>query len=263
MEITRDQLLLAVVVGLVLSAGLLATAGATLNQSISLDPYFYAAYIHDYADTLERFGRTYYSTRIAFIFPARALVALLGTVGGYFTLRFLMLGAAAAAVFTIGLRFYGTRTAFLAVTWLCFTPWLPRSLLWTLYDGVGVVYLLIGMAFLVVPTRRWRYGHAAAGAFFALAVNCNLLLLAVGGLFIPGWLFINRRRGDRWLDHAVVLALCGFLSMYLVLALALYVEFPEQNFLSRVRYVSDRRQPLERRRAEMVRFSFAYIFCRP
>jgi hypothetical protein len=63
--------------------------------------------LHDYRGLLERFGRTYYSTRIAYIFPEKALASLLGTEGGYYALRFIALGSATAAVFAIGMRYYG------------------------------------------------------------------------------------------------------------------------------------------------------------
>ncbi len=139
---TRTRLLLAIGFGLCCSAGLLLTASRHLNQAGYLDPYVYAGYVHDYPALLARFGRTYFSTRIAYIYPERLLAHLLGLEGGYFALRFAALTAAVAAVFAVGLRFYGYAPAILAAVWLSFTPWLPRSLLWTYPDGLGIVYLL-------------------------------------------------------------------------------------------------------------------------
>ena len=225
--VCRSRLLLALVVGLCCSAGLVSTAGnALFNQAGSIDPFLYLGYIHDYQGLLARFGRTYYSTRIAFIYPEHVFAHFFGAEGGYLALRFIALASAAAAVFAIGMRFYGFAPALLAAVWLTFTPWLPRSLSWTYPDGVAVVYLLVGTALLVVPTRRRLICHVAAGAAFALAVNCNLFLLAICGLLGPGWAFFYRREGILWLARAVLALAAGFFATYLAMALFMYIEFP-------------------------------------
>ena len=219
-------LLIAIVCGICCAAVLLLTANADLNQAGTLDPYFYAGYIHNYADLLQRFGRTYYSSRVAYLYPQRLLTYLFGLEGGYFAFRFAALASAAAAVFAIGQRFYGYAPAILAAVWLSFTPWLPRSLLWTYPDGMAVVYLLIGAALLMVPTRRRLLWHAAAGAAFALAVNCNLFVFGICALLGPGWLFFYRREGAAWLVRAVLALAAGFIAAYFALALLLFVQFP-------------------------------------
>ena len=228
--VCRSHLLLAIGVGLCCSAGLFLTAGSTLNQAGSLDPYIYAGYIHDYTGLLERFGQTYFSERIAYIYPERAFAHLFGLEGGYFAFRLVALASAVAAVFTIGMRFYGYAPAILAAVWLSFTPWLPRALLYTHYDGVAVVYLLIGAAFLFVPTIRRLTCHVVAGAAFALAVDCNLFLLAICGLLGPGWFFFYRREGIVWLSRTILALAVGFFGTYLALALLLHVQYPVYGF---------------------------------
>lgn len=228
--INRSQFLIAIAIGSICSALVLLTAHSALNQLNTLDPFVYAAYIHDYPTTLARFGRTYYSTRIAFIYPQIALTHLFGIVGGYYTFRFLALTAAASAVFILGLRYFNYRVAVLATAWLCFTIWLPRSLLWTYYDGTAVVYLLLAITTLLAPVRRRVSTYAAAGSVFALAVNCNVTTLAVGGLLAPGFLLVYRRQGHISLVVSVLAILAGFCLTYLVLAGALYLEFPEKGF---------------------------------
>lgn len=229
-DVARSRLLVAIGAGLCCSTGLFLTANLTLNQAGWIDPYVYAGYINDYSGLLERFGPTYYSERIAFIYPARAFTHLFGLEGGYFVFRFLALASAVAAVFAIGMRFYGYAAAILGAVWLSFTPWLPRSLLWTYCDGMAVVYLLIGAAFLFVPTYRRLACHAAASAAFALAVNCNLFVLAICGLLGPGWAFFYRREGIIWMARAIIALTVGFFSTYLALALLLYVQFPTYGF---------------------------------
>jgi hypothetical protein len=227
----RSNFFLAIGVGLCCSVGLLLTTGDTLHQAGYIDPYVYVGYIHDYHGLLNRFGPTYYSTRIAYIYPERALAYLFGLQGGYLAFRLLALASAVAAVFAIGMRFYGYAPAILAAVWLSFVPWLPRSLFWTYPDGIAVVYLLVGIAFLIVPTKRRLAYHFAAGAAFALAINCNLILLAYCGLLGPGWGFFYRREGIVWLARALCALAVGFFATYLLMTLLLYVQFPAYGFL--------------------------------
>ena len=208
------------------------TVQKPLTQIGTIDPYVYASYINDFAKTVQRFGSTYYAARIAYIYPERGAVSLLGVEAGYYVSRFIALSVATASVFAIGWRYYGLATAVFVSAWLCFTPWLARSLTWTHYDGFSVVYLLLAGALLLVPVR-WRLtGHTAAGAVFGLAVNCNLLLLVVGAAFVPGWLVINRDRGARWIIYAVLCLLAGLVVSFAASILILEAEFPGIGFAS-------------------------------
>jgi hypothetical protein len=235
----RSRVLIAIGFGLCCAAGLLLTAGKELNQAAYVDPYIYAGYIHDYPALLARFGTTYYSERIAFIYPERLLTHLFGLEGGYFAFRFAALAAAIAAVFAVGLRFYGYAPAILAAVWLAFTPWLPRSLFWTYPDGAAVVYLLVGAAFLLVPIQRRLIWHVVAGAAFALAVDCNLFLLLICGLVGPGWAFFYRREGINWLARAILALAVGFFATYLALALLFYLRFPAYGFSFELRSIQE------------------------
>ena len=110
----RSRVLLVIGFSLCCSAGLLLTAGKEINQAAYVDPYIYAGYIQDYPALLARFATTYYSERIAFIYPERLFSHLFGVEGGYLAFRFTALAAATAAVFAVGLRFYGYAPAVLA-----------------------------------------------------------------------------------------------------------------------------------------------------
>ena len=235
----RSQLFIAIGIGLCCSAGLLLTASGKLNQAAYVDPYIYAGYVHDYPRLLARFGPTYYSERIAFVYPERVFAHLFGLEGGYFALRLAMLASAVAATFAIGLRFYGFAPALLAAVWLSFTPWLPRALLWTYPDGFAAVYVLVGTACLLVPTRKRLIGHVAAGAAFALSADCNLFLLAICGLLGPGWAFFYRRDGVVWLARAILALAVGFFGTYLVMALFLYIRFPGYGFSFELRSIQE------------------------
>jgi hypothetical protein len=229
-EACQSHLVFRIATGFCCAVFVLLTASGKLNQAASIDPYIYAGYTHNYAALLERFGPTYYSERIAYIFPAWAFAYLFGLEGGYFAFRIVALASAVTAVFAIGMRFYGFAPAILAAVWLTFTPWLPRSLLWTYPDGIAVVYLLVGMAFLLVPNSRRLICHVVAGATFMFAITCNLSLLAIGGLLAPSWAFFYRRQGMVWLARAILAVAFGFFATYVALALILYVKFPAYGF---------------------------------
>ena len=105
---------------------LLLTAAVTLQQAGSLDPFVYAGYVHDYGGTLTRFGQTYYSTRVAYIYPEHLFYSLFGLERGYYALRFILLASASAAVYAIARRFYSNATAIL-IGWMVVPHTLVRA----------------------------------------------------------------------------------------------------------------------------------------
>jgi hypothetical protein len=230
-----SRAMLVVIVCLGLAGLLLSTAQEPLRQippHKTIDPYVYAAYINDYRSTLKRFGETYYASRVAFIYPERALVNLLGLDAGYYAFRFAALLVAIGSILAIGWRYYGLPTAVFASAWACLTPWLPAQLLYTHYDGIAIIYTLLALALLLVPTR-WRFtGHVAAGAAFALAVNCTQLAATMGAAFLPGWIVLNRACGTRWIVHAALCVFGGFVLGYAAPILILETEFPGYGFTS-------------------------------
>lgn len=191
-----------------------STASTLTMQSTFLDPYVYAGYVNDYVGTFRRYGHTYYSSRIAYIFLDRAFISAFGQELGLFLCRLLVLGAAAYASFRIALRYYGFSVGVIAAAWLCFVPWLLRSISWTHYDGFATAYLIIALAFLIASHRHHYAGHFAAGFFFALAVNCNLHLLLIGGAFAPSWLILNRRHDLRTIIFLTIAFCGGFVAGY-------------------------------------------------
>ena len=219
------DLIVAVLVCLLFPFIALVTATTIINQASFIDPYVYAAYIYDYHQTIERFGQTYYSSRIAYIFLEQGFAKVFGVEIGYYACRIVALSSAAGALFAIAFRYYGRGAAVLAVAWLCFIPWLPRSLLWTFYDGFSTVYLLIALALFIAPRRRRLVFSFAAGATCSLAINCNFLLFALTVAFAPSWWILNRSKGWRWLCKHALATVVGFLAAYTVLALAYRAQF--------------------------------------
>src|SRR5262249_30433281 len=141
---------------------------------------------------------------------------------------------AIGSVLAVGLRYYGLPTAVFVSAWVCLTPWLPAELLYTHYDGIAVVYTLLALALLLVPTRCRLTGHVAAGAAFGLAVNCTQVAAIMGAAFLPSWIVLNRACGARWMVQAALCVLGGFIFGYVAPILILEMEFPGYGFASAI-----------------------------
>jgi hypothetical protein len=120
----------------------LLTIPNVINQNGMIDPFVYTGFIHSYRELLVRFGRTYYSTRIAFIDPARALLFLFGDSAGYVLLRFVALAVALGSLWSIARRYYGSHVAAFCLVLFALHPVLVRSLLWD-HVEFATAYLLI------------------------------------------------------------------------------------------------------------------------
>ncbi len=204
---------------ILLSLIVVATASTLVLQAGFLDPYVYAGYVHDYFGTFQRYGHTYYSSRIAYIFLDKTFISIFGETTGLLLCRILILSCSAYAAFCIAKRYFGWGPAIIAISWICLIPWLLRSIAWTHYDGFATAYLLFALTFLLVPRDRRLIAHAAAGFFLALAVNCNLHLLMVAGLFAPSWLWFNRRVRLADLAFLILSIATGFIVGYAILQL--------------------------------------------
>ncbi len=203
------------------------TTTFTINQAGYIDPNYYAAYIHDFDQAAKQYGQRYYSERIAFIIVDMVFIRLFGIETGYLVARWLMFTVATASAFAIARRYYGTSVAIFAAAWLCFIPWLGRSVWWTYIDGFATAYLLAAMALLLVPERGRIYWHVAAGFVWMLAINAQVFLLAIGGLFLIPWAMINARQGLGWLMRHAGAVLVGMVACYGGLALVYAALAPE------------------------------------
>jgi hypothetical protein len=205
----------------------LLSARVTLMQAGSIDAFVYDGYALNYADTLTRYGPTYYSSRVAFIFLERLFGYLFGLEPGYFALRYVALAAAAGSAYAIATRYFSVTVGLLTCAWLCLVPWLARSVLTTYVDGVACVYLLAGIAFVLAPKQLRTAGHFAAGATFALAVNCNLVIVAVIAVFMPAWAYLQQTQGFARIARDALVIAGGFVFAYLCLTIAMRIAYPQ------------------------------------
>ena len=203
----------------------------TLFQDGFLDPYFYTGYVNHYSAMLERFGLTYYATRIADIFPQRALGTVFGFEGGYYAWHYLLAVAALGSVYAVARRHQGVQTAVIVTAFLAVCPWLPRALMWDYVDGAAISFVLVGIYFLLGSRARMPIRWVAAGVFFSLAVNCNIFVLVVVGAFLFAWTCYGfRARSVRRRVIALAWVGGGMLALQLALATFMAVAYPTAGF---------------------------------
>lgn len=205
------------------TAVLLGGAGLFLTpRSISTgrsDPSFYLGYALDYPDLAARYGQTYHGNRLSYLLFEMGAFRLLGPEPGYLALRWLMLAAAVAVVLRVAVPRIGWSLALPLAVLAAASPWLARQLLWTHYDGVAAVLLLV--ASVVLVRSRGRAAHqVAAGVLLGLVVNANLsYLLFVGSLGIA-WVLTSAESPRARLGGAVRVA-GGAVAIELVLSAVL------------------------------------------
>jgi hypothetical protein len=205
------------------------SVGSRILQNGTLDAYFYTGLIADYGDIVNRYGATYYATRIAHIMPARALYYLFGFETGYSIHKIALISLAVCSSYCIARRFLDSWLALVIAAWAAFDPQLIRSYLWDYCDGSGVAYTLAFIAFaLHAPTDSSRKSFAfsfTAGMFFGLAVNCNIVILATGGMFGLMWLWLQRNRISAFALEVLAL-IAGFVMIYAVMVIFMKVHYP-------------------------------------
>jgi len=202
-----------------------------LIQAGGLDAYIYTSYIQNYSDLAARYGLTYYSARIAHLYPAGLAVKVFGSYAGYFVYRFLLLTVALSAIWIFTRKDYGVATAALGVVLTSCHPWLLRSLFWDHYDSSGVVYLLVATVLIGTANPTSNLKVFIAGGAYALAANCNTFLVGVGGMLYVTYILINLRSGLRNGLRFTGISFCGFLAFYFPLCIIHYVALPAQGIL--------------------------------
>ena len=177
------------VAALAVAAFFIVAGGARLYGAVGmLDPWIYTSYIHNYGDLLARFGRTYYSTRVAAIWPQSWLYDWIGEAA-YAVSRWgvlLGIGVGFAAFLRQRAGRWGAYSAGIALMF-------SAPLLLELADDYTQEWALAyaSVALPCLAARRWQW-VLLGGVFVSLAVNAHenavfvvlpmLLVLAVASL---------------------------------------------------------------------------------
>ena len=214
---------LAGVAALAIVALFITAGGADMYSAIGArDPWVYTGYIHDYGTTLARFGRTYYSTRVAALWPQTWAYDLFGDQA-YRVIRWGVLMMCGGGV-ALALRRVGGRWVAYAggIAMMCSAP-LLLELADDYTQEVAIAYALLAIALLM---RKSWVATAGAGVLASLALNAHegalylvvpaVLAIAVAFAVHAGILALARR--------AVAFVAGGFL-IQLVLSLAMGLKY--------------------------------------
>ncbi len=200
-----------------------------LNQAGGLDAFVYTAYIHDYADLVARYGRTYYSTRLAHILPNAAAASLFGDQAGYYLIRYVLLVATTASIYTIARRYSKPPAAWFVTLVFSTHVWLLREVFWDYYDASVVAFALVGLA-LLVPRANETLAHIGAGFSFAWAANGSPMGLVIAALYAPTWLIDRRDLPWPKTLKALAAAGAGFVLGYGALIFTMRRLYPESGW---------------------------------
>ena len=197
-----------------------------LNQAGGLDAFVYTAYIHDYADLVGRYGRTYYSTRLSHILPNAAAASLLGDQAGYYFIRYVLFVTATASIHAIARRYAAPPAAWFITLFFSTHVWLLFEVFWDHYDGSVIVFALAGLA-LLQPRSKEALAHVGAGFAFAWAANGNPMGLVIAAAYAPTWLIDRWNLPWREVLRSLSAAGIGFVLGYAILIFAMTRLYPD------------------------------------
>jgi hypothetical protein len=193
-----------------------------MAASTMIDPSFYTAYLQNGRELMDRFGPgyDYYWVRAGFIVPARVLWWLLGTLGGFYTFRYLLALVAIVPAYLLFKRLHGALAGWIAVLVVLTCPVVLTAWGSDYPDAAAVSYLVGGIACVLMPAgRRWPW-TLAAGALFALAVHSQVIYAVAAAAPVLAYLAVLRLRspGGAALDVLLLAAAAGAATLVLVLA---------------------------------------------
>lgn len=223
--LTRDAAV-ALGVCLGLPAIVLALVPSMINQANGfIDPALYTALMYDYGALVERFGPTYYATRVSYIFPGMALQSILGDDAGYVAFRFVLLALWCGGIYFVLQRWVGAAVAVIVATIAVTTPWALRGFFYDYVEGAAIAYLCAGFALAcVTPLRMWA--GIAAGVLFACAVNTHLATLPYGAAFFVAWLILLNEPWAKVFQRMAAIG-AGFVITYAVMTALMYANYPQ------------------------------------
>ncbi len=191
-----------------------------------LDPWIYTGYIQSYGDLLERFGRTYYSTRVGALWPSAILYEGLGDAA-YVVSRWLTLFAIGMGTVFFLRRLGRPIIAFAGGCALMASTPLLVELADDYTQEIAIAYAVVALA---CAMSRKAVMWVVAGALGSLAVNSHESVLY---MIIPLLVFViifhvqgddSRGRGRRILGRLTA-GLSGFILVQIALSLIMAARF--------------------------------------
>jgi hypothetical protein len=203
-----------------------------------LDPWIYTGYATDYVAMYQRFGQTYYSTRVSSIWLLELGNSLVGE-HGFVAVRALQFAVLLISVGAVTRSLFSTRAAAAVVALMLSSTWLLRAAADDYTQFTSITYLAVGTACITVPiqSRKSRLlvvsGCVLGGAFYYWSINAHPAILFSAAPFLLAFTVLGCRK---WRAHfrlpltirpykrfpVLVIAFCiGSLMGYAVLSIAL------------------------------------------
>jgi hypothetical protein len=181
-----------------------------------LDPWLYTGYINSYNDLYERYGLTYYSTRIAAIFPSAFLSNQFGDFS-YLLVRYLHFLTAQVVFFNIARRFISLRISLLLSMVLIFYPLYVNAYTDDYTVGYATTYSLIAL-YSLVAIKNIYFKYLMFGFFASLSFNAyeGFALYTLAPMYAA--FLITQVKSMRNILKIISTAFFGFLFCQLMLS---------------------------------------------
>jgi hypothetical protein len=191
----------------------------------ALDPWVYTGFFLSLPSHLQRFGTTYYATRLSWLLPGFAAHSILPPLAANYALHLAFFYALLTATYAVVMRALNRSAALIATLLVAWNPAVLLAHSWDYVDGAGSVFLVLIVLCVeravndLYAGRRWRWSFGAGAAVACLVVS-NLALLAL--LPACGALLLLSARSQGWRSIGVVVgaASLGALATFALFALA-------------------------------------------
>ena len=162
---------------------LAANPNALINPgaTYSIDAWVYTGFFLSLPSHLQRFGQTYYSTRLSWLLPGFAAHSFLPPLAANYALHLTTFYVLLWVTYRFLARGVDRSTAILGTLFVAWNPLILTAIGWDYVDGVGIVFLMITLFCCerAVQGSRSRWWSAAAGAAATCLVVTNLALLGL------------------------------------------------------------------------------------
>jgi hypothetical protein len=211
-----------------------------------LDPWIYTGYFLSFDELVQRYGYSYYGSRLGYILPGVALYKILPPVVANFAYKLLIFVLAVVSLHRI-LRPFCSAALAVAIC-ACFTmnAYVAQSMTWDYPNGLPLALILGGFSLGLVPLAAFprQYSFFLAGVCWALAGAIH----ATSGLVIaPGvvaLLMVPNAQSPRQKIADMLSLTAGVLAALAALAVATRVVYGTANILGpqldQYRYARDR-----------------------
>lgn len=206
------------------AAGLLVAPPFTAPLG-SIDPWVYTGLAFDYHQLVERFGATYYASRILHISLLWFFDFLFGQPAGVVFLKFVLLTSVSWVVCRWSLCLFRSLGISFCLSLLSsFSPFLTGHYLGDHYDLTATAFLLFAYLCSLWKSTEVRLFAFFAGMTLAAAFNTNQFTLGVYLTAIPGILIFQSCQARGQIKCFLIFLILGFLVGNVLLQAILWIS---------------------------------------